>query len=72
MTDTLILTKKPVLEVLSNWTGIPVERLDANYASDGNLLQLQEKLKSEILGQDSAIDVVCKALKRRFALSDVY
>jgi len=70
MTDTLILTKKPVLEVLSNWTGIPVERLDANYASDENLLQLEEKLKSEILGQDSAIDVVCKALRRRFALSD--
>lgn len=70
MINTLVLTKKQILEVLSNWTSIPVERLDTNYALDENLLQLVDKLKSEIFGQNPAIDIVCKALKRRFLLSD--
>ena len=70
MIETPILTKKQILEVLSIWTKIPVERLDADYALDENLLQLVDKLKSEIFGQDSAIDTVCRALKRRFILSN--
>lgn len=70
MPETVILAKKPVLEVLAQWVGIPVERLDPTYSLDDNLLRLEEKLKAEIFGQDHAINVACQALKRRFMLWD--
>ncbi len=70
MNDIPALTKKEVVEVLASWTGIPIDRLDSNFAKEGNLNQLEEKLKSEIFGQSYAIDAACKALKRRFILSE--
>lgn len=64
-----ILSKDIVRSVVSQWTGIPVERIGESEVGDGNLLTLQEKLKSVIFGQEEAIGMLTDALKRRFALS---
>ncbi len=48
--------------IISKQTGIPVTRLTA--AESEKILLMQETLKGAIIGQDDALDTVCKALRR--------
>lgn len=54
--------KDAVCEVVSLWSGIPVGRLSADTAK--SLLNLEQCLKSEIIGQDKAVETVVRAIKR--------
>ncbi|MCH5230321.1 MAG: ATP-dependent Clp protease ATP-binding subunit [Muribaculaceae bacterium] len=56
------LEKNDVLKVITNWTGIPVDDLDA---SDARKLQnIEEELHSSVVGQDKAVKAVADAIKR--------
>ncbi|MEE1228976.1 MAG: ATP-dependent Clp protease ATP-binding subunit [Lachnospiraceae bacterium] len=58
-----------IASVVSGWTSIPVNRLSQTEAD--KLLHLEDTLKERIIGQDQAVSVVAKAIKRgRVGLKD--
>ena len=57
------ITENMVFEVLSEKTGVPIQNLSDENKKD--LTSLNEKLKQNIIGQDEAIDKICKVIKRR-------
>ena len=65
----LTLTENDIADVVTQWTGIPVSRL---LEGEGEkLLRLEETLKTKVIGQDSAIEAISKAIRRgRTGLKD--
>ena len=58
-----------VERVVSQWTGIPVERMSAGDNAD--VLGLEAKLRRRVIGQDEAIASLCRSLRRaRAGLND--
>jgi ATP-dependent Clp protease ATP-binding subunit ClpC len=57
-----IVTEEDIAEVVSMWTGVPVVRLTTDETS--RLLQMEDALHHRIVGQDEAITVVSKAVRR--------
>jgi len=56
------VTGEDIAEVVSRWTGIPVKRV---HESDmEKLLHIEEELKKRVVGQDTAIRAVAKAIRR--------
>lgn len=51
-----------IYDIISSKTGIPLNRLSAD--DKKKLANIDEKLKQNVIGQDEAIDTICKALKR--------
>lgn len=51
-----------ISEVVSLWSGIPVGRLSSDMSK--SLLGLEKRLKSDIIGQDKAVETVARAIKR--------
>jgi len=51
-----------VAQVVASQTGIPVTRLTEEETL--KLLKMEETLRSQIIGQDEAVDVVCRAIRR--------
>ena len=64
-----IVNADKVAEVVAMMTGVPVERIAE---SEGiKLLSIENAIKSEIIGQDDAIDTIAKAIRRnRIGLKD--
>lgn len=60
---TIPVTEDDVYEAASKRIGKKVERLDTN--EKDNLKSLSADLKSEVIGQDAAVDEVCKVVKRQ-------
>lgn len=54
--------EEAVAQVVASQTGIPVTRLTE--AETQKLLKMEEHLRSQIIGQDEAVDVVCRAIRR--------
>lgn len=61
--DIVIITKEIVLNIFSEKTGIPVNNLSSDNKKD--LSTLNERLKKVVIGQDDAIDKICRAIKRK-------
>ncbi|MPQ42351.1 ATP-dependent Clp protease ATP-binding subunit [Clostridium tarantellae] len=60
-----------IAKVVAKWTKIPVEKL--NESESEKLLNLESNLKSKVIGQDEAIKVLAKAVRRaRVGLNDPY
>lgn len=57
-----IVSEIEVTEVVSNWTGVPVNKL--NEAESQRLLEMDGLLKKRIIGQDEAVIALAKAVKR--------
>jgi len=58
-----------VAKVVSDWTGIPLGRLMRDQAR--NILNLEDRLKERIKGQDEALHVICRTIRAsRAGLSD--
>jgi ATP-dependent Clp protease ATP-binding subunit ClpC len=57
-----VVTEEDIAEVVSMWTGVPVVRLTTDESS--RLLQMEGALHKRIIGQDEAITVVSKAVRR--------
>ena len=51
-----------MLQVIADWTGIPLNRMEAKESK--RLLKLESELRKQIIGQDFATEVVSKALRR--------
>ncbi len=68
-TSDLTVEDTDIADVVTQWTGIPVNRL-LEEESD-KLLHLDELLKSRVIGQDAAIESVSRAIRRgRMGLKD--
>ena len=63
------VTAENIAEVVSMWTGIPVVQLASDEIS--RLLHMEEAIHKRIIGQDEAITIVAKAVRRaRAGLKD--
>lgn len=66
---TLSITEEDIANIVTAWTGIPITSILAEEAE--RIAELEDKLKSIIIGQDSAIHTVSAAIKRgRVGLKD--
>ncbi|MFW5787301.1 MAG: ATP-dependent Clp protease ATP-binding subunit, partial [Halanaerobiales bacterium] len=64
-----IVTPDDVAHIVSNWTGIPVTKLEE--AETEKLMRLEEELHKRVIGQDEAINTVSEAVRRaRAGLKD--
>ncbi len=64
-----VVTEEDIAQVVSMWTGIPVVRLAKDETT--RLLQMEEVLHRNIIGQDEAITIISKAVRRaRAGLKD--
>ena len=59
---TPVVTADDIAEIVSMWTSIPVVQLTADETS--RLLNMEEVLHKRIIGQDEAINIVAKAVRR--------
>ena len=59
---TIELTLEDLARVIEIWTGIPSGSITANEFE--RLAGLADRLKKRIVGQDAAVDAVCRAIKR--------
>jgi ATP-dependent Clp protease ATP-binding subunit ClpC len=50
------------MAVISKWTGVPLQRMEEKEAQ--KLLKMEEQLKSQVIGQDTAVVTISKALRR--------
>ena len=57
------VTDEMVFNIMSERTGIPIQNLSEEGKKD--LSMINERLKKVIIGQDEAIDKVCKSIKRK-------
>ncbi|MBP5485530.1 MAG: AAA family ATPase [Alphaproteobacteria bacterium] len=58
-----------IAAVVSKWTGVPAERLTV--AEQSKLLNIEDELRKRVVGQDEALSVVSRAIRRsRAGLSD--
>ena len=67
--DKEVVSETEIMEVLANWTGIPVYKLTSSESS--KLLGMEDDLHKRVIGQDEAIKTVSKAIRRsRSGLKD--
>ena len=58
-----------IAAVVSRWTGVPVEKLAGD--AQNKLLNIEDELRRRVVGQDHALGVVARAIRRsRAGLSD--
>ena len=58
-----------IAAVVSKWTGVPADRLNAEEQS--KLLNIEDELRKRVVGQDHALSVIARAIRRsRAGLSD--
>ncbi|HVF10416.1 MAG TPA: ATP-dependent Clp protease ATP-binding subunit, partial [Abditibacteriaceae bacterium] len=63
------VTVDDIAQIVSDWTGVPVRRLTE--AETQKLLRMEEELHQRVVGQEEAIKVVSKAVRRgRAGLKD--
>ena len=61
--------EEDVAEVVAKWSGVPVSRMLEGETE--KLLQMEERLKQRVVGQDEAISLISNAIRRaRAGLSD--
>ncbi len=63
--EELRLSPDDLLRVIEIWTGIPAAELSVGELSD--LFGLYERLSSQVIGQDEAVNAVVRAIKRKRA-----
>ena len=58
-----------IAAVVSKWTGVPADRLSVEEQS--KLLNIEDELRKRVVGQDAALSIVARAIRRsRAGLSD--
>jgi ATP-dependent Clp protease ATP-binding subunit ClpC len=58
----IVVDEEAMLKVVSDWTGIPLSRMEQEESK--KLLNLENELRAEVIGQDKATEVIAKALRR--------
>lgn len=71
--DSLInedVTPQEIAEIVSKWTGIPVSKMLESEKE--KLLNMEQRIKQRVVGQDQAVEAVANAVRRaRAGLSDL-
>ena len=63
------VTSEDIAEVISMWTGVPLMQLETEESA--RLLNMEEKIREHIIGQEEAIETISKAIRRaRAGLKD--
>ena len=63
------LTEEDIAEVVSSWTGVPVQKL--TQSENEKLKNLEQALHQRVIGQNEAVEAVAKAIRRgRVGLKD--
>jgi ATP-dependent Clp protease ATP-binding subunit ClpC len=63
------VTSDDIAEVISMWTGVPLMQLETEESA--RLLNMEEKIREHIIGQNEAIETISKAIRRaRAGLKD--
>lgn len=60
--DHLTVTEEDVAEVVSKWTGVPVQNLKKSDSE--RLLHLEDELHKRVIGQDEAVHAVATSIRR--------
>ena len=60
--DIIEIKEENIAEIISKWTGIPVQKLTED--ENEKLKHLEEKLHERVVGQDEAVEAVSKAIRR--------
>jgi ATP-dependent Clp protease ATP-binding subunit ClpC len=60
--STVPVGEEEIMEVLSKWTGVPLQRMEQKEAE--RLLNMEKQLSSRVIGQASAVKAISKALRR--------
>ena len=58
----LVLNPEHIADVLSQWTGIPLSKLTGG--EENALVNMEESLRKKLIGQDEAITLISKAVRR--------
>lgn len=58
----VVINEEDMMHVVSKWTGIPLQRMEQNEAE--KLLTMEKELSKVVVGQQSAVTAICKALRR--------
>lgn len=67
--ERVTLQEDDIAQVVSKMTGIPLFRLEEKESK--RLMRMEEELKKKIIGQDDAISILCKSIRRsRAGLGD--
>jgi ATP-dependent Clp protease ATP-binding subunit ClpC len=59
------VTEEEIAQVVSSWTGIPVQQLTTEESE--RLLHMEDLLRKRVIGQDEAITAISKAVRRASA-----
>ena len=57
-----VVSKEDIAKTVSDWSGVPVEELSKEESQ--RLLNLESELHSRVIGQDTAVTAVAKAIRR--------
>ncbi len=63
--ESIVLTTDELADVVEVWTGVPALTVSANEYEQ--IDKLEERLKTHIIGQDKAVNSICRAIKRNRA-----
>lgn len=69
MNSNISIYEEDISEIISKWTGIPVTKITDNEKE--RLMHMEDILHRRVIGQDEAINAVCRAIRRnRIGLKD--
>ncbi len=54
--------EEEIMHIVSKWTGVPLQRMEQQETK--KLLEMEDELKSQVIGQDEAVIAISKALRR--------
>jgi ATP-dependent Clp protease ATP-binding subunit ClpC len=57
-----VVTEEDIAYVVSNWTGVPLAKLEERESA--RLLRMEDEIRQRIIGQDIAIAMIAKAIRR--------
>lgn len=60
-----IVTEEDIFDTVANMTGIPLNKIATSESN--RLLKMENILKERIIGQDQAVEMICKAIRRNRA-----
>ena len=63
--ESIVLTTAELADVVEVWTGVPALTVSANEYEQ--IDKLEERLRTHIIGQDKAVNSICRAIKRNRA-----
>jgi ATP-dependent Clp protease ATP-binding subunit ClpC len=67
--SSVVVGPEDIAEIISMWTGIPLTQLETEEME--RLLRIEDELRKRIVGQDEAIEIVARAIRRaRAGLKD--